>query len=175
MPDSKSTPLVEGAKNTLPLYDPASMLDLDVQMAQGFAILLTGAEAQVLEQSRNNKKGPSRQTVMLGFAALTDGNVIDATFGVRHAHGANVSEQGKQQIKNVKIALSNGQDSNDKVPLIAVTTYSQAFQVIAAFRKEVDEMNFITKCFKYGNVQTVALKALEKTFEPLQEALAEST
>ena len=173
MPDSKNTPLVEGAKNTLPLYDPSAMLDLDAQMAQGFAIILTGAP-QVQEQSRKTKKTLTRQAVMLGFAALTDGNVVDASFGVRHAHGANVSEKGKQQIKDVKNALSNGQDSNDQIPLIAVTAYSQAFQIIAIFRKEVDEMNFITKCFKYGSVQNAAQEALQKTFEPLQEALAES-
>jgi hypothetical protein len=167
----KETPLME-ANGALPLYEPSAMLELDAQMAQGYAILLTGAQ----EQSLRTKKhaGPSRQTIMLGFAAMTDGNVVEACFGVRQAHGSSASDTVKRDIKNVKNALSEAQQSDNKIALVAVTAYAQAFQVIAAFRSELDKMNFITKCFRYGGIRNNALEALQKCFAPLQEALAAS-
>lgn len=147
------------------LYDINCMLAIDGQMAQGYAILLSGT-AQ--DPSRASKEEPSQQSIMLGFAALTDGNVVDACFGIREKS----SEQGVRQAKGVKAVLGDAAMMNSKVPRIAVTGYSKAFRVIMKFQQEVGKLNFITRCFRYGGVQKNAIVELQEAFAPLREVMA---
>ena len=149
------------------LYDVNAMMEIEASMAQGFAILLTGSGTAVQEQARGNKKGPSQQAVMLGFSALTDGNVIDACFGCTK----NPSPQGQKKVKEVKRALSDASDSNSKIPRIAVGAYAKGFRILLSFRAEADKLNFLTRCFKFASIQKKAKLALEEAFAPLQEAI----
>lgn len=165
---SKETSLLAGK---LQLYDPSCMLELDQQMAQGYAILLTGAQEQSRKHKKKSSSGPSQQTVMLGFSAMTEGNVIDACFGL--TSGA-PSQRGSQQVKDVKNALGEASMNNDKIPRIAVMAYSTAFKVILSFKSEVSKLNFFSKCFKYAAIQKQATEALQEAFAPLHDALAES-
>lgn len=168
------TPLVPNT-NCPALYDVTALMEMETPMAQGFAILLTGAAGEQPKgnssSSSNNKKngGISQQAVMLGFSALTDGNVLDACFGVLNKQTA--SKQGLRQAKDVKIALSDAAESNNKIPRIAVAAHSKAFRTILAFRAEVDKLNFFTKCFKYAGIQKKAKEALEEAFGTLQDAI----
>ena len=158
--DSKKTPLV-GANSPPPLYDASSMLELDSQLAQGYEILLTGANEQ------SGKTGPSQQTVTLGFSALTQGNVVDACFGMLQSKQA----QGLKKVKEAKSILAVAAADNSHIPRIAVTAYAKAFQVVLSFRSELNNLNFFTKCFKYGSIQRAAVEALQEAFAPLSEAV----
>ena len=149
-----------------PLYDIASMLEMDASLAQGFLILLSG-DAQEQPQ-----KGPSQQTIMLGFAALTDGNVIDACFGVGpQRSSANATPQATTCIKNAKAALASAGDNSSKIPKLAVNTFSKAFRILLQYHQDVKKLNFITKCFKMGSLQASCQKEMEETFGALQEAV----
>jgi hypothetical protein len=164
------TPLMP--RNCPTLYDEACMLDLNVHMAQGFAILLTGAGCDLQALSQARKNGPSKQSTRLGFSALTDGNVVDACFGntTRSFKSQPASPQGQRQIKEVKRVLGDA-DDDDKIPRIAVGAYAKGFKSILKFRSDVDKLNFITRCFRYGTLKRRAKAALEEAFAPLQDAL----
>lgn len=149
------------------LYDENALIDLDSQKVQGYLILLTGAAAP-MATSETGKI--SKQAIMLGFSALTDGNVVDACFGL--SNPKSTSAQGKKSVQEVKSALGAASDSSDAIPRIAVTAYSKAFRTLLNHQGEVKKLNFITRCFFYGGIVKKAKAEIEEDFVPLKEALA---
>jgi hypothetical protein len=151
------------------------MLNVDAQMGHGFVIILGGmtgiAPANKKKQSRGKNKIDDDNAVMLGYLALTEGNVIDACFGIK-----NQADKGKkssvEQAKRVKRLITNAADSSDSVRRLAVETYRKAFVHVLEFHKEVAKLNFFTKCFNYGKIQHDAEMSLKHDFAQLQEAVA---
>jgi hypothetical protein len=158
-----------------PLYDASCMLQVDAQMGHGFVIILGGMTAippsNKKKQSRGKNKIDDDNAVMLGYLALTEGNVIDACFGIK-----NQADRGKkssvEQSKKVKRLITNAADSSDSVRRLAVETYRKAFVHVLDFHKEVAKLNFFTKCFSYGKIQHEAEMSLKDDFAQLQEAVA---
>jgi hypothetical protein len=165
------TPLVNNGKNA-PLYDATCMLQVGAQMGHGFVIILGGAPAAAQkEQARGQKKKADDSAVMLGFLAITEGNVVDACFGIM-----NQADKGKkssvEQAKRTKRLLTNAAESSASVRGLAVETYRQAFQHVLDFHKKVAKLNFFTKCFNYAKIQHEAEMEIKDTFARLQEAVA---
>jgi len=149
-----STPLLSNTNVPPPLYDFDALLQLDASRAQGYLILLTGGVAQDTNPSN----------LPLAFSALVDGNVVDACFGATDAR--NASDQVQAQVRAAKQALYNCER-----PAMAVTAYRQALVSVTQFRQEIDQLNFITKCFRYHGIVNQAKKAVAEAFAPLIEAL----
>jgi hypothetical protein len=153
------------------------MLQVDAQMGHGFVIILGGMTA--IPPANNKKKGQSRgknkidddNAVMLGYLALTEGNVIDACFGIKNQADKS-KKTAMEQAKKVKRLISNAADSSDAVRRLAVETYRKAFVHVLEFHKEVAKLNFFTKCFNYGKIQHAAEMALKDDFAQLKEAVA---
>jgi hypothetical protein len=149
------------------------MLQVDPQMGHGFVIILGGASPpkNKKEQSRGQKKIDDDNAVMLGYLAITEGNVIDACFGIK-----NQADKGKkssmEQSKRVKRLITNAADSSDSVRRLSVETYKKAFQHVLDFHKEVAKLNFFTKCFQYAKIQHDFEMSLKDDFAQLQEAVA---
>lgn len=165
--------------NTVALYDPAAMLDMDTGMAQGFAILLTGASTHIVGPVKGGtgaakaKKSPNKQVILLGFASLTDGNVLEACFGVKSS-SSTAAGPGQQMVREAKQALRLAQDRNATTAKVAVSAYAAAFQAVLKFRSEASKLNFLTRCFKYGALQAACKEALTEVFAPLEDVIKES-
>lgn len=177
---AKNAPLLQDQGGGMPhLYDPASMLgeNMDVEVARGFVVLLGG------QVERRNQKLSSRlpdvdeNAVALGFLALTEGNTIEACFGVNHmtAPADNHQQGGKKQAQQVKALLGDAVDSNENVRPLSVATYQNAFRIVYAFCLKKKSLNVFTKCFCYRRLYNKATLALEKNFEQLQEAIQATT
>lgn len=148
------------------LYDTSSFLEMDVSRVQGYVILLQGSA----EQPRPGGT-PSKQTILLAFSALTDGNVIDACFGTLHSKEA--SEQALRKAKDVKRMLDDASDARSSFPAVAVKAYSGGFRAVLKYKTAANKLNFITRCFFYSGIKNSVMKELEESFAELQKALSE--
>jgi hypothetical protein len=160
-----------------PLYDATCMLQVDAQMGHGFVIILGGMSAiapannKKNQQSRGKNKIDDDNAVMLGYLAITEGNVVDACFGIK-SQADRSKKSSVEQAKRVKSLITNAADSSDSVRRLAVETYRKAFVHVLDFHKEVAKLNFFTKCFSYGKIQHEAEMALKDDFAQLKEAVA---
>ena len=144
-------------------YDEACLLVMDRQIAQGFVTILGGTpdvgDTVVIDESK----------VTLGFLALTEGNAVDACFGVSSI--SNKDAKGKKMAKEVKQILAIAADSNDAIRRMAVLSYQQAFLVVVRFNDKTKKLNWFTRCFCYGKLQKQATARLKENFEHLEEAV----
>ncbi|GAX19745.1 hypothetical protein FisN_37Lh009 [Fistulifera solaris] len=146
------------------LYDQTALLEMDLAKAQGYAILLQGSA----EAPRPGGK-LSKQSELLAFSALTDGNVIDACFGTLNSKEA--SEQAQRKVKDVKRILSDGVEQRS-FPSVAVQAYAGAFRVVLKYQTAANKLNFLTRCFFYNGIKKTAIQELAESFAELQKAIA---
>jgi len=169
---------VGGSFKHVQLYDDIVMLEMKKTLCQGYTTLLTGG-LPVPEQPRKkkNKKGTRTKeaddpAVVLAFAALTTGNVIDACFGVTMA--SKPSANTVQLIKDAKSALFAADDASENAANIAVGAYKAAFKTIIAMNEKLDKLNFFTRCFKEGKIRKKTSKQLEADFYMLEQIVADN-
>jgi hypothetical protein len=145
-------------------YDEACLLVMDRQIAQGYVTILGGsgtpdAGGTTIDES----------SITLGFLALTEGNAVDACFGVSSI--SNKDARGKKMAKEVKQVLAIAADSNDAIRRMAVLSYQQAFLIVVRFNDRTKKLNWFTRCFCYGKIQKQATARLKENFEHLEEAV----
>uniref|UniRef100_A0A7S1ZIR2 Uncharacterized protein n=1 Tax=Trieres chinensis TaxID=1514140 RepID=A0A7S1ZIR2_TRICV len=184
-------------------YDPCSTLLISRQLADGYLILLSGGiiTAAKLEKTRkrkcvtDNKSSdggsepsgePSSQesdvpetALFLAFASITDGNVIDSTFGVRTVGGGKRSKDTSSYAFNAaqaaKEMLREAAESSESVAGLAVETYKKCFEIILDYNDKLDGLGFITWCYRHQAIEKDALDDLEENFQMLAEAVEAST
>jgi len=191
----------------LPLYNADSTIDISQDVADGFLILLSAGRmsARTIRQEYisgigNNSKEKSKNraatnnvatrsqspegmldlsAIQLCFAALTQGNVIEATFGVETTGGVKrskyTSERAHNAAKNAKAAISDAAISSDAIQQMAVDTYCRCFEIIILYNIDLERIGFITWCFRHQKVRESAEKQLRDAFSQLDEAIAAST
>mmetsp|Transcript_25488 Transcript_25488/g.35880 ORF Transcript_25488/g.35880 Transcript_25488/m.35880 type:complete len:199 (-) Transcript_25488:76-672(-) len=184
-----------GASSVI-LYDPEAILDVNREVARGFAVLLSGGvynESFILESTgRRRSKGRKNSsplelvpnidqptevdenTLMLAFMALIDGNVVDACFGVIHQR-RDASSPAFRRVQDAKIMLSNASDTSDSIRSLAVETYHKAFLIVIDYNDQMDKANCCTRCARQKKIHRNAKNALHGVFEQLQEAITNST
>jgi hypothetical protein len=152
------------------------MLVMDRQLAQGSVAILGGsAPSSNAAASKPAVVGMptdlliDESAVTLGFLALTEGNTVDACFGVSSI--SNKDARGKMMAKEVKQRLVAAADSNDAIRRLAVLTYQQAFRTVVGFHHEAKKLNCFTRCFCYGKLQRKTLARLKENFAHLEEAV----
>ncbi len=185
----------------LPLFDPDSTLEISRDVADGFLILLSSGEKSFKsikaqrEKDKKSKKSeqgaaqspPSEDTelsaeelssIQLAFAALTDGNVIEATFGVQSNGGikrcVGTSEIAFNAANAAKQAIMDAAISSDAVRQLAVETYVKAFEVVITYHVNLESVGIITWCIKHQKFRDDAEKNLIHVFGPLNEVIASS-
>lgn len=151
-----------------PLYDKASLLNVTSSMAHGYIVLLGGIQEQSASKGKKKKK-VNDSSIDLAFAALVDGNVVDACFGITSSSKRSSSAAGVS--KEIKEVLRHVVDKNESVKKIAVEAYRNAFRVVVSFEEKVKKLNFFTFCLKYGKLQRDAECALKEAFENLEDAI----
>lgn len=164
-------------KQEIQLYDDAVMLQMKKAICQGYMTLLTGGipvPEQPLKKKRNKKGKRSKDTddpaVVLAFAALTTGNVIDACFGVTMA--SKPSATVISLIKEAKRAMFAADDANENAAKLAVEAYRAAFQTIIRMNEKLDKLNVFTRCFNEGKIRKQTSKKLSSDFYMLEQILA---
>ena len=133
--------------NAFPLVDADTALEITKDVAEGYMILLSGGNitAQTiknrkLEQGKKASKSSFAPTAIslvdsksidFAFAALTEGNVIEAAFGVESNGGLkrsrNTSETAYNNARNAKHALMDACMSSESIKRLAVETYIRLF------------------------------------------------
>lgn len=183
----------------LPLFDAESALEIPKDVADGFLILLSGGQnsARVIENKRRTQKqapqssgdkdvttysSDNSEDLNFAFAALTDGNVIEATFGVE-SHGGlkrarttseiafNAARSAKQAILETSLSPPTTRNDSDATPVkqLAVDTYVRCFEIIISYHLDLESIGFITYCIKHQKIADGASKELYKAFEALNE------
>jgi len=169
---SKSAPLLQNADKALPpLYDPASMMNMDPELARGFIVLMGGKVEKNGKVSTPKPPGPGavdEANATLGFLALTEGNTVEACFGV---NAVTTGRQGRKQAQQVKVLLADAVDGNEDIRRLAVRTYQGAFRIVYRFGEKKRRLNVFTRCLCYRKMQEKAQKDLRENFQLLEEAV----
>uniref|UniRef100_A0A7S3PUB6 Uncharacterized protein n=1 Tax=Chaetoceros debilis TaxID=122233 RepID=A0A7S3PUB6_9STRA len=192
--------------SVLPLVDPDSTLEIPKDVADGFLILLSSGiksfnaikvQKEEVKEAKKSSAGSGEATaqsplpdsstemtseelsaIQLAFAALTDGNVIEATFGVESTGGLkrhkNTSEVAYNASKAAKQAIMDAAIPSDSIRQLAVETYIKAFEIVVTYHINLSTVGFITWCFKHQKFRDTAADELMSAFGPLAEAIAAS-
>jgi hypothetical protein len=165
---SSKDALLEENKVIGKLYDPESMLAIDHSVASGFVVLLGGIE---VAKAKSNRKKDAE--ISLGFMALTQGNVLDACFGVvnpsrrEETPASRSTREGKELLDDAALV-------SDSIRGVAVEAYCEAFLVTMNYHDKMGRLNCISRCFKSKKTRSKAEKSLRAAFTDLAEAIAET-
>jgi hypothetical protein len=182
---------------SVPLYDYESTLNITRDIADGFLIFLSGGSnsAKLMKKQSSKKKPKSERNkalsksdsaqqqmsdsdILLAFAAITDGNILDATFGVHTCGGIkrhkDTSEIAYNRARAAKDALREAADSSEEIRRLAVVTYCRCFENVISYHHGLDELNLLSWCYKHQKVYDKARVDLKETFNGLSEAVISS-
>jgi len=192
---------IRASPNQLPLYNPDSTLEIPLDVADGFLILLSAGRmsARTIRKEQEKVKKcltleknckPAAQSptlkdneidlssIQLCFAALTEGNVIEATFGVETNGGMRrskfTSERAYNAAKTAKSAILDACMTSDAIRQLAVETYCRCFEIVITYDVDLQSIGFISWCLKHQKVRDSAEKRLQAAFTQLHEAIAAS-
>jgi hypothetical protein len=185
----------------VPLLDIEAALEIPKDVADGYLILLSGGNisAKTIKEKRQkdlkrSKSSPNdggntfheknQDTVSFvpdmnfAFATLSDGNVIDAAFGVESNGGLKrsktTSEIAFNAAKAAKQAIADASVSSEHIKKLAVETYIRLFEIIIQLHLDLENIGFITWCVKHQKIQERAIQEIKHVFGPLNEAIASS-
>lgn len=117
--------------------------------------------------------------IQLCFAALTQGNVIEAAFGVETTGGLkrskHTSERAYNAAKNAKTAISDAAYSSESIQQQAIETYCKCFEIVIMYDIDLERIGFITWCLRHQKVREAAEKQLQDAFSHLNEAITASS
>lgn len=185
---------------TVPLYEADAALSIPKNVADGYLILLSGglksakalasqkkdsgpadrsSEGESTAQSSDARRlsADERSAISLAFAALTDGNVIEAMFGVESnggIRGKNTSQIAFNAVRDAKQAIVDASMSSESIKQLAVETYCKCFEVILNYHLRLESVGFIMYCIKHHNIRETAVEELGIAFRHLNEAVAAS-
>jgi hypothetical protein len=130
------------------------MMLIKEAIASGFVVLL-GGHGDSNKTRKNCDYG-------LAFMALTQGNVLDACFGV--VNPSRREDTPATCSANEAKALIDGCATSDSFPVAAVEAYCDAFQVVINHREHMDRLNCITRCFEEKKIRKKMDQSLRESF-----------
>lgn len=184
------------------MYDPSFTLKIDPEVAKAYIVLLTGGAS--LEKVGGGGEVPlallpkaykdigssdddlvlldekvSISDESLAFGALTDGNVLDACFGVKDGSAGRSNAANSKSItlvQNAKGALRAAQGSSETTSNDAIQAYVRLFRIVIGYnevRKSI--WLWLPFCWGYRSARARAEKALKQSFHHLNEVIEAST
>jgi hypothetical protein len=160
-------PLTNSRNEEIILYDMTALLDIAPHVAQGYVSLLTPTLAGKNAADQEN-------AYTLAFLALTEGNVVDACFGISN-YTTNSDHKGTAFARRAKNLIGLAGDVSDNVQTLAVDTYRQAFEAVLEMYNHRRQVFFLWRCFLIGGIQRRGREKITKAFTRLEEALQSST
>jgi len=129
--------------------------------------------------AQSPKDAVNLSAIQLCFAALTEGNVIEATFGVETTGGLkrskNTSERAYNAARNAKAAIADAAIASETIKQIAVKTYCRCFEIVIMYNIDLERIGLITWCSRHRKLREAAEKQLRDAISQLDEAIAAST
>ena len=157
---------------------------MESKVASGYVVLMGAYPSSDKNKNKNKEESKEenekaakldRGAINLAFLALTEGNVIDACFGVKAHVGASNSnprhDRAMKVANDAKSMLNEAVRSSDGVKAIAVEAYGNAFHIIMSYNEDVSALNCFTRCFKWKSIHDRAEESLRAAFRPLVEAI----
>ena len=161
-------PLTNSRDEEIILYDQTALVAMDPRVASGYVSLLTPSKAGKKKKAREN-------AYMLAFLAITEGNVVDACFGLQ-AHSKDKNDhKGAAFARRAKLLIAEAADTSAAVEKIAVDTYREAYTIVVETHEKTKKLNFLVRCFFAGKIQRRGKESLRKAFERLEESIQAST
>ena len=151
------------------LYDAEAMMSIKANVASGFIVLLGGVE---LVQNKPKSKTQKEADISLGFLALTQGNVLDACFGVTNPNRRE-DTPATRSAKEAKELLDESA-SSDLFRQTAVKSYLEAFRIVVDHHEKMNKLNCITACFRSKKIRRNTERELAGAFLRLGKAVGES-
>lgn len=161
-------PLTNSRDEEVILYDETSLISIDSQRADGYVKLLSPSKAGSKKEDREN-------AYMLGFLALTEGNVVDACFGLQNYSKDKNDHKGAAFSRQAKQLLVEATDASEAVEKTAVDSYREAFTIVLETQQKIKKIHFLLRCFFAGKIQRRAKKSLREAFKRLEEIIHAST
>jgi hypothetical protein len=161
---SSSDALLKESQVLRKLYDTESMMLIKKGIASGFVVLLGG--------HGDSNKTRKDADYGLAFMALTQGNVLDACFGV--VNPSRREDTPATRSTNEAKALIDGCATSDSFRVAAVKAYRDAFQVVLNHREQMGRLNCITKCFRTKKIRKKTEQDLRESFLGLAKSIGES-
>mmetsp|Transcript_12412 Transcript_12412/g.18132 ORF Transcript_12412/g.18132 Transcript_12412/m.18132 type:complete len:201 (-) Transcript_12412:376-978(-) len=166
------------AMKASPFYDSLATLDIHPDIARGFLILLTNGAID--EETSNAGESSSQleedeEKNELAFLAITDGNIVDACFGVEKRVKKRFSSKkspAQESSRKCKEALREAAEINESIRSLAIEAYSECFRVVIKFDKDVRALGMVTWCMKHCTITSNAVKRLEEVFKLLDESMS---
>lgn len=172
MGDQKQDPLMRSSP-VVHLYDPVCMLDLSRDVASGYLILLLGGPPERPSPSSKRDRTAAEiddGAITLAFLALTDGNVLNACFGVP-SQLQDASSPSYRMALQAKRALAEAADTSDAVRRLSVETYAKAFRIVLEEKKQEECLSPCSRCFKLPQLRREAEADIGEAFRELSEAV----
>jgi hypothetical protein len=172
----KTSPLV--FKRNVPFYDADIILNIQRSLGEAYIILLSGGPIvdSALDSDgrvKSQRNGEDDGAITLGFLAVIEGNVVDTCFGVNIVQDK-LSPVAKQ-VKEVKELLGTAVAKNEDIRRVAVQTYRRAFEIVLRYQSKLAQLNFFTRCFRYGGIVKQAREDLKTVFAELVLAVRQAT
>lgn len=161
-------PLTNSREEEIILYDMAALVSLDARIASGYVSLLSPSKA-------GNKKQDQENAYLLAFTALTDGNVVDACFGLQAYVRRDPDHNGAVFCRRAKSLIAQSANTSEAVPNLAVDTYRQAFEIVVETQEKLQKLNFLIRCFFSGGILRGQRESIQKSFLRLEESIQAST
>ena len=149
-------PLTNSHNDEIILYDQTAMWEIKSHIADGYVSLLKTDDKE------------------LAFFALTQGNVVDACFGIS-SFAKDRDHKGAAFARKAKGLIDQAADTSEGVKKTAVETYRKAFETLIQTHDKKKKIFFLFRCFFSGGIQKRGQKAIEDAFLPLEEAIQSST
>lgn len=149
------------------LYDAEGLMSISGTVAHGYFILLGGAGG--------GENSAQEQDVSLAFMALTQGNVMDACFGVYDLQRRHEETPASQAATAAKRMMEERGQESPAFQVVAVRAYHEAFSAVVAYRTKYERLNCLTRCFWAKSLQRSCEMQLKESFLNLARAMAEQS
>ena len=168
--------LLSGGHNSASIVEKQKKIKREKKRSRKYLVGESASQdPEIIVGAKNEMSPEDLSLLQLAFAALTEGNVIDATFGVESLGGIKRSKGTSVHAYNAskvaKSSLLDASQSSEIIDKIAVQTYAKCFEIVIDYHITLEGLGFITWCVKHQKVRDDAEKRLEEAFSQLNEAM----
>lgn len=191
-------------KRFIALYDYDCMIAMESSVACGYITLLSGGATDGMDEYPQHRGGNNKRhqkaatsndirtnptmgsastadtkasiaTAALSFAAIMEGNVIDACFGIgsKASHHAQRSIQ-ERIVKDAKSAIGDAVATNEGLKSSIVSAYQDAFQCVVNYHCHEKAIPLPFRCFGSSSRKRQASDRLQQVFQPIECAIQDT-
>lgn len=139
----------------------------------------SGESTSQMEDRGELTAAMSVDTMEMAFTAVTEGNVVDAVFGVSTNGGLRQTEDSSprafEAARLAKEALRDAAETTHVIRKLAVESYAAGFLIVVDYHAKIRDLTLFSWCWNYQALRKQAHKDLSRAFSIIHEALAVSS